>query len=452
MGPSLSFFSILYFAVLNAWAVSAHLPSATTFYRTPESRFPSGQAARSVLEKNQKNQELRPSYRIQWNKKEYWMYVDQLIRDLHCSQKVLLNEASPFFEKQESSSKIVGTLEKGHEAELVHVSAYWAQIKNTKNGVLGWIPHKRLRPKNEDLGIFVNLIDTSMRKSATWESPSLTTIAKNERLKILGFDNGFLKTEYRGLTGYVDLSHLVSRADFAVWAFHAEKNWLPVTHRENEFLVTAKKEKIPLVEFSSFTADPAKAVVINSDLKLPPIRSHVHILESQAAHWVASQLPGHGLVWWKKQQWSDKVQVSQESFLTAEELLKRPIFSIALEGGKSVKGLVSAQGVFKTEDGIRWTKISEFGDQDLPVAIHSEGRWFIGSFQSFDRGKTFEPFIRWDRLAHMIEAFTGKNPRQIRLQKIEALKRGEMQLTVDTNPGRVRMLYQVADSSWSVVK
>lgn len=444
--------SILYFAALNAAAISSHLPAATTFYRSPESLFPSGQAERSVLEKNQKSQELRPRYKVSWDKKDFWMYTDQILKDLNCAQRVLLNEISPLYENQESTSKSLTSLNKDQEVELLQTTTYWAQVKDLKSAQIGWVPHKRLRSKNEDLGIFINLIDTNMRKAASWESPSLITIAKNERLKILGFDNGFLKTEYRGYTGYVDLSHLVSRADFAVWAFHAEKNWVPVIYREGEFLVSAKKEKIPIVEFSAFTADPAKAIVIRSENKQPPIRSHVHILESEASHWAASLLPGHGTVWWKKQQWSDKPAVNNEITLSAEELLKRPIFSIALEGGKTVKGLVSAQGVFKTEDGIRWVQLPEFGDQDLPVAIHPDGPWFVGSFKSSDRGKTFAPFIRWDRLARMIEVMTGKNPRQIRLQKIESLKRGEMQLTVDTNPGRVRMLYQMANASWSVVK
>jgi hypothetical protein len=452
MSRTLSLFSWIYFAAFNAGAVSEHLPSATTFFRSPESLFPSGQTSRTELEKTQVNQELRPSYRVSWDKKEFWMYVDQLVKDIHCAHKVLLNETSTLTEKQETKSKVIARLDKDQEAELLQISTYWAQIKDLKSGQVGWIPHKRLRAKNEDLGVFVNLIETGIRKEASYDSPALATIPKNSRLKILGFENGFLKTEYLAAKGYVDLGHIVSRADFAVWAYHNDKKWIPITHRENEFLVTPKKEKILFDEFSAFTVDPAKAVVIDSGAKLPPIRSHVHILESQAAHWAASQLPGHGLVWWKKQQWSDKAPATAEITITADELLKRPIFSIALEGGKSVKGIVSAQGVFKTEDGITWTRLSNFGDQDLPVAIHSEGRWFVGSFQSFDRGKSFEPFIRWDRLAHMIEAVTGRQPKQIRLQKIENLRKGEMHFTVDTSPGRVRMVYQLADASWSVIK
>jgi uncharacterized protein YgiM (DUF1202 family) len=436
-----------------AYSMPNNLPSATTFFRSPQSLFPSGQASRGELEKRQKSQELRPSFKISWNKKEYWMYVDQLVRDLHCAKFVLATENSELFENPESSGKTVGNIAKDQEAELLEMNAYWALVKVPKTNSKGWIPHKRLHAKNDDLGVFVNLVDTFLRKEATHESTVVTTVPKSQRLKILGFDNGFLKTEYNGHEGYADLSHLVTRADFAVWGYHKSNRWLPVSHRENEFVITTKKEKFPLDEFIAFAGNPKKAVVINSEDKNPPVRSYVQIIESQAQHWVASLLPGHGLVWWKKQQWNEKPQTSQDDVtITSDELLKKQIFSIALEGVQTVKGLVSAGGVYKTEDGITWTKLSQFGDDDLPVAIHSSGQWFVGSYKSADRGKSFEPFIRWDKLAHMIEASLGRNPRHIRLQKIEALSKSELQLTLDTGPGHVNFRYQVANATWTLIR
>lgn len=449
----LALFLVFYFAPLNtALAVPHHVLSATTFYRSPQSAFPSGQASRADLEKQQRSQEFRPSYKVQWDKKEYWMYVDQLVKDVHCSEKVTLIENSQFFERAESNSKILGLAEKDAELSLLEVKDYWALILHKKTNKKGWLPVKRLKVKNDDTGVFINLIPTNVRKGASHEAPALVTISKGQRLPVLGYENGFLKTEVFGVAGFVDLSHLVSRADFAIWGHHITKKWIPVSHRENEFLVTSDKSRYPLHEFSAFTAHPQKAVVVDSNDNYPPIRSHVKIVEAQAEQWVSSVLPGHGLVWWKKQQWNDKSRNELNETITADQLLERPIFSIALESGKSVKGLVSAKGIYKTEDGVTWTKINQFGDKDFPVAVHPSGRWFVGNYKSSDRGLKFEPFIRWDKLAMMIEAFIGRNPRQIRLQKLEALGKGDMQVTIDTSPGKINLRYDLASLQWSIAK
>lgn len=436
----------------NALASTTFAAPATSFYRSPQSLFVSGQSTRESLEKNLRGEEFQHRLRVSWNKNEYWLKAQNVLRDLDCARDVLVVKKALLHERDLSSSRLLGTLSKDQELELLQIKSSWAHVKSKKLGITGWVAATQLRSKNEDMGFFINLIDTSLRKDADHQSAMVTTIPKGVRMTMLGFDNGFLKTQYLHHTGYVDLSHLVSRADFAIWGYHTQKKWILISHRENEFVLTPDKEKYFINDFTSFAGNPAKAVVLESE-DGPPLRAHVQILESRAFQWALSEMPGHGMIWWKKEKFEDTtLEERTETKITSQQLLDRQVFSLALQSGKTIRGLVSAKGIFRTEDGQQWTQIRQFGHHDLPVAVHSDGTWFVGSYKSRDHGKTFEPFIRWDQLANLIEGAIGRQPRHIRLQKFESLLKNQLQITVDTGPKHVQLRYQIPTSSWSVVK
>ncbi len=448
-------FAILFFLIFALQGRAFAVPQdklAIPFYRNLQSHFSSGQAPRQDLENRLKSQEFHHSLKISWNKKEFSIEGHQLIQEIQCVSVAQLAKNSPLLESQQSTSNPLGLLSKDQEVEILEIQGSWAKVREPARKTLGWMPITDLKAKNEDAGVFVNLIDTFLRKKPSHESTLITTIPKAQRLKIVGYDNGFLKTKYLDHEGYVDLSHLVSRADFAVWAYIGNK-WHSVHHREDQFIVTSNKIKIPLDEIVALTGSPNKGVIINSDGAEPPVRAHVQILESESHQWALSLLPGHGMVWWKKDSLntSKKTEV-EDTGLSADEILKRPVFSLALEGTKKVKGLISAQGIFRTEDGVKWLPLKQFGNQDLPVSVHPDGYWFVGSYKSSDRGETFEPFIRWDQLAGLIESHLGRHPKHIRLQKLESLPRGQLQAFVDTGPGHVTLRYTISSSSWTVVK
>ncbi len=448
-------FAIVFLVIFALQGKALAVPQdklAVPFYRNLQSHFSSGQAPRQDLESRLKSQEFHHRLKISWNKKDFSIEGDQLLQEAHCVLMAQLIKNSSLMESQQSTSNPLGLLSKDQDVEILEIQGYWAKVREPARKTIGWMPLSDLKAKNEDAGVFVNLIDTFLRKKPNHESAMITTIPKAQRLKIVGYDNGFLKTKYLDHEGYVDLSHLISRADFAVWAYKDNK-WQSVHHREDQFIVTSEGKKIPLDEIVAFTGSPNKGVMILSDGAEPPIRAHVQILESESHHWALSLMPGHGMVWWKKDSATNsKKSESEESVLNADEILKRQIFSLALEGTKKVKGLISAQGIFKTEDGVKWIQLKQFGTQDLPVSVHPDGFWFVGSYKSSDRGESFEPFIRWDQLAGLIDSHLGRHPKHIRLQKLEALPKGQLQAWVDTGPGHVKLRYTILSSSWSVVK
>ncbi len=445
-------FYMINFALQGKALAAVQGPMATPFYRNLQSPFASGQAQRQELESRLKSQEFHHSLKVSWNKKDFHLEGHQIIQEIHCVEKGVLTENTSLLESRQDTSKALGLLSKDQSVEILNIQGYWAQVREPFRNTIGWIPQASLSPKSDDLGVFINLIDTFLRKKPSHESSMITTVPKAQRLKIVGYDNGFLKTQYLNYEGYVDLSHLISRADFAVWALK-NKKWVNAHHREDQFLVTNDGTKIPLDELSAYAGNPNKGVVINAEGAEPPVRAHIQILERESHQWALSQMPGHGLVWWKKESLlNSKKIIPLTTVLTAEEILKKEIFSVALEGSKKVKGLISAKGIYKTENGETWTYLPQFGTQDLPVSVHPDGVWFVGSFKSSDRGKTFEPFIRWDQLAGLIDSHLGKHPKHIRLQKFESLPKGQLQVFVDAGSARMTLRYNLLSSAWSVVK
>jgi hypothetical protein len=227
-----------------------------------------------------------------------------------------------------------------------------------------------------------------------------------------------------------------------------------VTHREGAFVRTKSGEKIKLSAVRAYSANPAKGIVMQNDPTVrPPLRAHVLVRKTEATLWGVSRLDGHGDVWWKKESIVLQDKPQRATWLTTEELLERDLFSYALtKDTKAPRGLASAKGIWKTEDGLKWTKLPEFGDQDLPVSIHPAGAWFVGTQQSGDEGKTFEPFIRWDSLTRTVEESLQRPPKFLRLQRIEALPSAQVEILVDTGVRRLSLRSPLHAQAWRVVK
>lgn len=437
-------------AATTALAVPLTLPKATNFYLHPHSPFPSGQTNRTELEKTIQSTEFDNSIQVSWSDKDFWLRNDQIIRDLDCTSKPVLKENILLLAENKSTAKILKQLNAGHEVELILIESYWAQIRDPISKMVGWVPAHRLQAQNEDIGVFVNIIDTFLRAKSSQGSMIITTIPKGQRIQASGYDNGWMKTKYRDINGYVDLNHVVNRADFAAWAHH-DKKWHLISHRENEYLITKSKEKLALDEITAYSSVASKAIVKESlTEKDPPLRAHVLILQNQAQQWAKSFLEGHGWVWWKKD--AAGLSSTSTSEITTEDLLKKNIFSMALEGKDPIQGLVSAGGVYRTTDGNKWIKINQFGDKDFPVGMQGGGYWYVGSYRSKDKGLNFEPFIRWDQMASLIETYLHRSPKHLKLMKVESVGKEEVQIQIDTGGRRLNLRSNVnSNSQWKLI-
>lgn len=442
--------SLALFVSSTTWAAVPTLPAATAFYRSPQSVFTSGQTARSNLERKRVRTEYELSHQVKWDGKVYVLKADDLLRDLHCLGTATLKENSRLLDDRRSDAKTAGELPAGTEVTILQVRAHWARVKHQDRE--GWLPAHRLVARNEDAGVFVALIDTFLRDKPSNRSPIRTTLPRRTRLTAEEFTaDGWIRVTVNGRQGYVDSHHLAGRADFAVWAWKKAGAWVLVSHREGTVVKGKNGETIPLADIIAYSPNAAKGIVTQIESAvLPPLRSHVEIVKTEATVWAVSDLDGHGEVWWKQNSLVMDDQKHDGEWLTTEQLLRRNVFSYALTGTAKIQGLVSADGVWKTVDGRRWTRLPDFGTQNLPVAIHPEAGWFVGSFRSPDQGKTFEPFIRWDALTRTIEENLRRPPRYVKLQKVEPLPSSRVQILVDTGVRRLSLRAHLLGNVWQI--
>ncbi|WP_413581656.1 hypothetical protein [Bdellovibrio sp. HCB288] len=434
-------------------ALATDASAAISFYRTKESPFASGQANRSSLEERLISTQIESTYRVRWDRKEFELEAKQILKDIQVARLVDTKSACQLLSLNRNDSGTIKVLGPNATLEILETDDYWAKVKTYRDQVIGWVPLSMLKNRHDDAGVFVNILDTYLRKTPSSLAAVLTTLPRLSRVEPLGFEKGFMKINRNGITGYVDINHFASRADFSNLAF-IDSKWIPITHRNGEFLVTAQRAQIPLQRAKGFVTNQLRGVVTRAVPGGPQLLSRVEITKPEANIWALSKINGHGEVWWKRNAASfELAPATSSNTLTTEQLMKREIYSIAFESKSSVRGIVSSEGVYTTEDGLNWKQIPQFGKQNYPVYIHPKGQWFVGAFKSVNQGQSFEPFIRWEQVADAIQGAHHKNPKLMRLTQIEAVSNSQIIINVDTGSSKIKLSSSLSNpSSWSVVK
>lgn len=443
------FFLILTFFSQIGFAAETQVVS---FYRNQQSIFPSGQASRDDLEAKILRRDFEPWLRITWNKKSYEVPGETVIRDVQVTQNLIAKETLKLVKEPQDSAKTAGMVSAKTILKVLRTNSYWAEVVDSKQKIQGWVPLHLLESPVEDEGVFITLIDSFLKKTPHNSSAIITTVPRMQRLTSLGIEKTFLKVSYQGHVGYLDLANLVGRADFAMWAYNKNKGWLGISHRENGFLFTVDNQKIPLEKFIAFNPYVNRGVACQKLMDdAPSIRSRVEIGDNKAHRWALSALEGHGTVWWRMEEPENSTKNEVVNQITTEQLMKREVSAFAL-AGKTSKGLASADGIFRTEDGKTWKEIPLFEGKNYPVAVHPDGIWYVGNYRSFDEGKTFEPYIKWDKLAERIQVGIHKTPRHLRIAQIEPLPNSRIRILVDTGVQKVKMQAHILSQEWMMVK
>ncbi|MGZ3770131.1 MAG: SH3 domain-containing protein [Bdellovibrio sp.] len=454
MRSVLALFSNLIFCSNAYAALTAESLAAVSFFRDKTSLFPSGQASRNTLEETLLRSETEFLYFSSWDKKQFFLEGHQLLRDIQVSRFVETKVECKLLSLNRSYAPPVKTVTAQTQLEIVAVDGFWVRVKELKSGQQGWITLPYLQTRHDDLGFFVNIMDTYLRKEPNIKSQILTTLPRLTRVLPLEINKNYLKIQYEKITGYVDLTDFVSKADYANLAYHPKKNWMSISYRNNDQLINSLGESIPLKEILGYATNSHRGIVVRADSSYgPPLRSRVEIIKPEAYDWGISSLEGHGEVWWKKKNLLlENLDKPLHDAISTDDLMKREIYSISFANKNSIKGIVSSEGIYRTEDGTTWNYISQFGKKNYPVHINTNGDWFVGPYKSKDEGKTFEPFIRWDQIAQVIESAYHQNLKILRLTKIESLPNSQIQIHVDTGHGKIKLRNSLVQTSWSVIR
>lgn len=215
--------------------------------------------------------------------------------------------------------------------------------------------------------------------------------------------------------------------------------WYDVKARKKHLFVTTKNTFIPVSKVSEWLPDSKVAFLRNSmpenSIELLKNNFHIPYLKvtikgQEVRKWNQSLLENHGPVWWQE----PNLKKMNESpiFITTEELQSRTIFSKAKPALSKNLSIVSANGIFLSKDNSVWKHLSQFGEDNHPVAIGPKNTLIVGDQISFDEGKTFQNYLRWDQIALQAQTSLNHPPQHLKLHTINFVAPNSLEIQIET--------------------
>ncbi len=308
-----------------------------------------------------------------------------------------------------------------------------------------------------DIGQFLTLKETTLKEKADVGSRTLKFVFEHTKLIPLKFENGFIQVMYQGQKGFIDLSICISKFDYAyaIYAKHPKtqiKQW--------HYVKTRLFDQIEIYDHSQIAMSAVEGIFVNekmgiiTDYKAQlPLWSKVTLKYSTETPtpliWNQSFVTGHGLVWWQ----TPKNLIEKDDTLTIDEILKKDVYSISSHPKDPKKSIIAiSEGVYITEDGANWTKLSQFKSFQGPVYYYNDNMIFVGSSRSLDHGKTFEPFINVGSISSAIALKLGYQPQSLKIKNIKSEKPSQISVDVIAGYKNLKLQSMIYNQNWEVVK
>lgn len=409
--------------ILFACQMQAALPpiSARPFFRSPQSLFSSGEANPLDLERKKVREFQELALLVSKDQRQFRLTTDVVLRDVDLSFRIANSRTS-------ETGILIGI--KGAQAYVLTETS-----KSSIGGRRAWWSVTDVVPVPDDLGLAIPLTSIQMRKDPDWKAQLMQEIPARSRLKIQKFEDHWVQVSPitdPTVHGWIDIGALVLKHDFATFALPIHGKWTPIKYRQGKFLVTGSGQKVDIKDVQALMTRPDLGL-ISEDLESRglKLRNFVLVGSWEYINWGVSKLPGHGEIYWKVVSTeSTPANAKKEDLFNFDEILKRPVFSVSFDPKNPRQGLISAEGVFVTDDGLTWRRLPQFRNENLPVAI-GDGEIFVGAFRSGDNGKTFFPYVKWEQVTSLLEGQHSKAPRILRLVRIEPLGSKKVSIEVD---------------------
>lgn len=395
------------------------------FYKSTSSLFPSGATNVENLRKQLVSAPLTSGKYYRWNK---LMFSQDELKPLfaaHLSQFVVDPVNNARFKVIEAGSASLLLLDADNKTQIK---------KNISE----------LQADAYDPGLVMTLKDVYLKSKNEESAQVLTTIPQGTRMHVEQYENEFARVKYQNYEGFVSLSELITKFDFATFVF-ADNSWHQVGTRQFDKIISTNRKAISLNAIRGLITPDIRGIIASGNQKIP-LWSQIEAIRDKTASWHQSRLKDHGLVWWKLQPDTEKV------FFTIDELLKKEISSVSFHPLNPLKGILSSNGVFVTDDGYYWKKIPQFEKFNGPVHYFNDLLLFVGNFRSTDGGVTFENYIQLDKLASAIEVQYGFFPKKLQVKKIETKAPLKLKIEIETGIRRLKMESPLFAQDWKASK
>lgn len=395
------------------------------FFKTPNSPFASGYIGHELLLKHQVKSITSSENYYTWNNQKFKFTEIRPTFATHLSEFVIDR-------KNQSRWKVTDTTVNTITAE------------NVQNHHISKFNINELNSDLYDSGFLLVLKDSFLKEQAVDSAKVITTIPQGLRFKALKFKNGFAEVKYQNYQGYLSMAELITKYDFAK-IIYANNKWQFVKKRHFDFMITTQNKKIHLSKIKGLVTPDNKGIIA-SNTQVIPMWSQVEVLLENKHNWAQSNLKGHGLVWWKLN------KMDNIAIYTIDDLLKKDVSSVSFHPKNPLKGLLSANGVYITEDGYHWRKIPEFANFNGPVHYFNDIMLFVGNYRSTDGGKTFENYIQLDKLTTAIAEQLGFIPKKLQVKRIETLAPFMIKIEIQTSTKKIKMQSSLFAQNWQFVR
>jgi len=400
------------------------------FFKSTESQFPSGSTTLELLQKQllHKNKVSDSAYR--WNGKSFKKSELKPVLPVHLSDYVI----------EAANQKRWRVLDVGVDA--LRLQDPLTKLEKNLNT-------SQVLSDSFDLGYALILKDTYLRKTSSNEGAVLTTIPQGFRLKPLFYQDGFFKVKYKDYEGFVTLAEALTKFDMSTMVF-AENQWHFVIKREYGNLVTNTKKQISLNKVQKIITPDTRGIIASSNQKIP-MWSLIEVIKNSQGEWMQSEVKGHGTIWWRMPD-EEKQNPLVENAILIDQLIRQPISSVSFHPKNPMRGILSSNGVYITDDGLHWKRLKQFDDYNGPVHYFNDLLIFVGNYRSTDGGKTFENYIQIDRLAQAIQDQFGFLPRRLQVNKIETKAPYRLRIEIETGFRKIKMESPLFTQDWKAAK
>lgn len=395
------------------------------FYKSANSLFPSGSTNIENLKKQLVSTQQRADKYYKWNKLYFARDEIKPLLATHLSRYVVDPQTNTRFKVLEAN---INSL----------------QLFDIKKKILIKKNINDVQADAYDLGFVMALKDVYLKTNVQEQAPIQTTIPQGTRLNVEKYVNEYALVKYQNYEGYVNLSELITKFDFASFVY-AENAWHQVNARQFDKIISTKKILIPLNSIKGLITPDFRGIIASATQKIP-LWSQVEISRNKVTIWNQSKLREHGLVWWKAQEDAEQI------YYTIDELIKKDISSVSFHPQNPLKGILSTDGVYITEDGYYWRKLQQFENFNGPVHYFNDLLLFVGNFRSTDGGVTFDNYIQIDKLASAIDFQFGFFPKKLQVKKIETKPPFRLKIEIETGIRKIKMESPLFAQEWTAAK
>ncbi len=410
---------------LFGWAIlGPSVCSAVPVFLKPASRFATGNQARSKLESKTRRVQIQRWFRVQTKDKVYgWLAEDHALTALKLVEEARLNSDVP----ARSSAEIDSfggqrVLKKSTSVLILEVAGSWSRVQPfpAAENPQAWVPNENLTPVISLTAAQRAFVyqTSSLQIEPTTLSRALTRIEEGTYVQVLRVKGDWLEVQSGRYQGYLPRTNIWSAADLGETGVRVALSLTPL-----------RATPLPYGEL-------IRSLSYSSTLTLK---------STSVLRWGLATTKEQGEVWWPMSDDSGTQEVaSLEKMertsdlidkISTAQLFERKIYDLATSGAVPGLRFAAADGIYRSVDGDRWTKIPIFHNKNYPIAVAKTGAIFVGPYVSEDHGETFQQWIRWDSLVSSLSKSHGLTAKNLKILEIRPEDSEGRKVTLRLNVG-----------------